>query len=39
LEFRDKARLTEFFRKTRKLYPDYFLQADQTWVSAEHVIT
>jgi predicted methyltransferase len=39
LEFRDKERLTEFFRKTRKLYPDYFLQADQTFVSAEHVIT
>jgi hypothetical protein len=39
LEFRDKERLTEFFRKTRQLYPDYFLQADQTLVSAEHVIT
>jgi hypothetical protein len=31
--------LTEFFRKTRELYPDYFLQADQTFVSGEHVIT
>jgi steroid delta-isomerase-like uncharacterized protein len=39
LEFMDKERLTEFFRKTRKLYPDYFLQADQTFVSGEHVIT
>jgi limonene-1,2-epoxide hydrolase len=39
LEFRDKERLTEFFRKTRELYPDYFLQADQTFVSCEHVIT
>lgn len=39
LEFRDKERLTEFFRKTRELYPDYFLQADQTFVSDEHVIT
>jgi hypothetical protein len=39
LEFRDKERLTEFFRKTRELYPDYFLQADQTFVSSEHVIT
>jgi len=39
LEFRDKERLTEFFRKTRELYPDYFLQADQTFVSGEHVIT
>jgi hypothetical protein len=25
MEFRDKERLTEFFRKTRELYPDYFL--------------
>jgi steroid delta-isomerase-like uncharacterized protein len=39
LEFRNKERLTEFFRKTRELYPDYFLQADQTFVSGEHVIT
>jgi len=39
LEFRDKERLTEFFRKTRELYPDYFLQADQKFVSGEHVIT
>src|ERR1700741_2776809 len=38
LEFRDKERLTEFFRKTRELYPDYFLQSDQTFVSGEHVI-
>ena len=39
LEFRDKERLTEFFRKTRELYPDYLLQADHTFVSGEHVIT
>ena len=39
LEFKDKERLTEFFRKTRELYPDYFLQADQTFVSGEQVIT
>ena len=39
LEFRDKERLTEFFRKTRELYPDYLLHADQTFVSGEHVIT
>jgi limonene-1,2-epoxide hydrolase len=39
LEFRDKERLTEFFWKTRELYPDYFLQTDQTFVSGEHVIT
>jgi steroid delta-isomerase-like uncharacterized protein len=39
LEFTDKQRLTEFFRKARELYPDYFVQADQTFVSGEHVIT
>jgi steroid delta-isomerase-like uncharacterized protein len=39
LEFRNKERLTEFFRKTRELYPDYFLHADQIFVSGEHVIT
>jgi steroid delta-isomerase-like uncharacterized protein len=39
LEFKGKERLTEFFRKTRELYPDYFLQADLTFVSGEHVIT
>ena len=39
LEFTDKERLNEFFRKTRELYPDYFLQADQMFVSEEHVIT
>jgi hypothetical protein len=31
--------LTEFFRKTRELYPDYVVQTDQTFVSGEHVIT
>src|ERR1700741_745714 len=39
LEFRDKERLTEFFRQTRELYPDYFLQADQMFVSEERVTT
>ena len=39
LEFRDKEHLTEFFRKIRELYPDYFLQTDQAFVSGEHVIT
>ena len=39
LEFVDKERLTEFFRKARELYPDYFVQADQTFVSGEHVTT
>ena len=39
LEFREKERLTEFFQKTRELYPDYFVRTDQTFVSGEHVIT
>jgi steroid delta-isomerase-like uncharacterized protein len=39
LVFSDKERLTEFFRKTREHYPDYFVRADQTLVSGEHVIT
>ena len=39
LEFTDKERLTEFFRKARELYPDYFVRTDQTFVSGEHVIT
>jgi hypothetical protein len=32
-------RTKSVFRKTRELYPDYFLQADETFVSGEHVIT
>jgi steroid delta-isomerase-like uncharacterized protein len=39
LEFREKERLTEFFRKTRELYPDYFVRTDRTFVSGDHVIT
>jgi steroid delta-isomerase-like uncharacterized protein len=39
LDFRDKERLTEFFRKTRQLYPDYYVRTDHTFVSGEHVIT
>src|SRR5690242_19932578 len=39
LEFTDKERLTEFLRKTRQLYPDYLLRADQTFINGEHVIT
>lgn len=39
LEFTDEEHLTDFFRKTRELYPDYFLQVDQTFLSGEHVIT
>jgi steroid delta-isomerase-like uncharacterized protein len=39
LEFREKERLTEFLRKARELYPDYFVRTDQMFVSGEHVIT
>jgi steroid delta-isomerase-like uncharacterized protein len=39
LEFSDKERLNEFFQKARELYPDYFVRADQTFVSGDHVIT
>jgi hypothetical protein len=39
LEFSDKQRLTEFFQKTRELYPDYSLQTEQLLVSGDHVIT
>jgi len=39
LEFSDKQRLTEFFQKTRELYPDYSLQTDQVFVNGDHVIT
>ena len=39
LEFSVKQRLTEFFQKTRELYPDYSLQTDQLFVSGDHVIT
>jgi steroid delta-isomerase-like uncharacterized protein len=39
LEFKDKERLGEFFRKTRELYPDSFLQTDTIFVSGDHVIT
>lgn len=39
LEFREKERLTEFFRKAGELYPDYFVRTDQMFVSGEHVTT
>src|SRR5260370_14319714 len=39
LEFRDKGRLTEFFRKTRELYPDSLLLTDAILVSGDHVIS
>ena len=33
LEFKDKERLFEFFRKTRELYPDSSLETDTIFVS------
>ena len=38
LEFSGKDGLTEFFQKTRELYPDYSLQTDQLFVTGNHVI-
>jgi ketosteroid isomerase-like protein len=39
LEFKNRERLTEFFQKTRELYPDSSLQTDAIFVSGDHVIT
>ena len=39
LEFSDKERLTEFFRKSREFYPDSFLQTDTIFLSGDHLIT
>src|SRR5262245_30798914 len=38
LEFKDTERLSEFFRKTRELYPDSCLETDTIYVSGDHVI-
>ena len=37
LEFKDKDRLSEFFRKTRELYPDGFLEPDTIFVSGDQL--
>jgi steroid delta-isomerase-like uncharacterized protein len=39
LEFKNKERLAEFFRKTRELYPDSLLQTDRILVSGDDVVT
>jgi SnoaL-like polyketide cyclase len=39
LEFNDKDRLAEFFRKSREFYPDSFLQTDTIFLSGDHLIT
>jgi steroid delta-isomerase-like uncharacterized protein len=38
LDFKDKERLFEFFRATRELYPDSFLETETIFVSGDHVI-
>jgi len=39
LEFTDKVRLTEFFRKTREFYPESYFYTGQHFAICEHVIT
>jgi hypothetical protein len=39
LEFRDKGHLTDFFRKTRELYPDASLHTNRILVSGDDVVT
>src|SRR5262244_291856 len=38
LEFKNKKQLTEFFNKTRELYPDATWETDKVFVSVENVI-
>ena len=38
LEFKDKKRLFEFFRKTQELYPKSFLETNAIFVSGDYVI-
>ena len=38
LEFTDKARLTEFFLKSRDLFPDTVVEVTTTFESGDHVI-
>ena len=39
VEFNDRERLTEFFQKTRELYPDSSLQTDRILVSGDYVVS
>ena len=39
LEFKAKQRLTEFFQKTRELYPESVLETNTIVLSSDHVIT
>jgi len=38
LEFKDKERLAEFFRKNRELYPDADLQTDTIFLRGDRVV-
>jgi len=38
LEFKDRARLTEFFSKARELYPDSSLTTNRVFTSGDHAI-
>ena len=38
LEFKDKERLAEFFRKNRELYPDAELQPDTIFLRGDRVV-
>ena len=38
VEFKDRARLTEFFSKARELYPDSLVTADRVFTSGDHAI-
>jgi steroid delta-isomerase-like uncharacterized protein len=39
LEFKDKERLTEFFQKTRALFPNSSLQIDSVFAGVDHVVS
>jgi steroid delta-isomerase-like uncharacterized protein len=38
LEFNEKDRLAEFFRKTRELYPDTLVRTETIFVSGQHAL-
>ena len=39
LEFNEKTRLAEFFRKARELYPDTLVRTETIFVSGQHALT
>jgi steroid delta-isomerase-like uncharacterized protein len=39
LEFNEKDRLAEFFRKARELYPDTLVRTETIFVSGQHALT